>query len=102
MKNLTMIIHADVEQMLADVLRGMDRIPGFTFTHVQGHGPQDESDPALSARDRVVGYTPHVRVDILLEDRDVDTVLERLRTLNGGMAGRGIYWVSDVIHQGRL
>lgn len=102
MRKLTLIVHADVEQALADVLRGMDRITGFTFTHVEGHGPQDESDPALSARDRVVGYTPHVRVDIVLEDADVDAVLERLRMLNGGMAGRGMYWVSDVVRQGRL
>jgi nitrogen regulatory protein P-II 1 len=101
MKKLTLIVHADVEQPLSDVLRGIDGITGFTFTHVEGHGPQDESDPALSARDRVVGYTPHVRVDIVLDDEDVDVVLGRLRALNGGMAGRGVYWVSAVEY-GRL
>lgn len=102
MKNLTLIVHADIQQALADVLRGLKQVSGFTFTHVQGHGPQDEHDPMLSARDRVVGYTPHGRVDIVLDDNDVDAVLHALREPHGGLAGRGVYWVTDVIKQGRL
>ena len=102
MKNLTLIVHADIEQALADVLRGFKQVSGFTFSHVEGHGAQDERDPALSARDRVVGYTPHVRVDIVLKGEDVDAVLEALQTSNSGVAGRCVYWVTDVARQGRL
>ncbi|MEW6330478.1 MAG: DUF3240 family protein [Pseudomonadota bacterium] len=102
MRKLTLIVHADVEQALADVLRGMDEVTGFTFTRVEGHGAQDERDPQLSARDRVVGYTPHVRVDIVLEDQDVDNVLETLERSHCGMTGRCVYWVSKVERHGRL
>ncbi len=102
MKNLTLIVHADIKQALADTLRGLKTVQGFTFTHVEGHGPQDERDPALSARDRVVGYTPHVRVDIVLDDRDVDKVLQALRESNCGVVGRGVYWVADIVRQGHL
>lgn len=102
MKNLTLIVHADIRQALADVLRGLKEVEGFTFTSVEGHGPQDEHDPQLSARDRVVGYTPHVRVDLVLNDKDVDKVLQALREGNCGVAWRGIYWVADVLRQGRL
>jgi nitrogen regulatory protein P-II 1 len=102
MKNLTLIVHADIRQALADVLRGLGAVEGFTFTSVEGHGPQDERDPQLSARDRVVGYTPHVRVDIVLDDKDVDKVLQALRESSCGVAGRGVYWVTDVLRQGRL
>ena len=102
MKNLTLIVHADIRQALADVLRGMKEIEGFTFTTVEGHGPQDEHDPQLSARDRVVGYTPHARVDIVLNDEDVDKVLSALRESNCGVAGRGVYWIVNVLRQGRL
>jgi nitrogen regulatory protein P-II 1 len=102
MNNLTLVVHADVRQALADVLRGLKEVEGFTFTSVEGHGPQDENDPQLSARDRVVGYTPHVRMDIVLHDKDVDKVLQALREGNCGVAGRGIYWVADVLRQGRL
>ncbi len=101
MKKLTLVVHADVKQSLADVLRGLPEVSGFTFIHVEGHGPQDERDPALSARDRVVGYTPHARVDIVLEDDAVETVLAAVRH-HGGVTGRGAYWVTSVKNFGRL
>ncbi len=102
MKNLTLIVHADVQQALADTLRSIKQASGFTFTPVEGHGAQDGRDPTLSERDRVVGYTPQVRVDILLEDGDVEVVLQMLRTADCGLAGRGVYWILPVEKQGRL
>ncbi len=102
MKKLSLIVHADIEQTLADMLRGLKQVSGFTFIHVEGHGAQNERDPAVSARDLVVGYTPHVRVDIVLEDADVDTVLDALRKSQCGVAGRGHYWITRVEREGRL
>ncbi|HQS59813.1 MAG: hypothetical protein B7Y56_15455 [Gallionellales bacterium 35-53-114] len=102
MKMLTLIVFADVKQLLADTLRGLKQVQGFTFTHVEGHGTQDSRDPALSARDHVVGYVPHVRVDIILEDKDVADVLDALRKSQCGLAGRGHYWVTEVERQGAL
>lgn len=102
MKQLTLIVHADSEQALADTLRALPQAPGFTFTRVEGHGAQDERDAFLSARDRVVGYAPHVRVDILLEDTDVDAVLRSLRQRQSGVVGQGMYWVTPVDKHGRL
>jgi len=102
MKNLTLIVHSDIKQALADVLRGLKEVEGFTFTPVEGHGPQDERGTFLSARDRVVGYVPHVRVDILLEDAVVDDVLNALQQSQSGVAGRCVYWVTTVARQGRL
>ena len=102
MKHLTLIIHTNVQQDLADQLRSLEQVPGFTFSHVEGHGVQVEHDPFLSARDKVVGYTPRVRVDILLEDSDVDSVLEILRSTTHGIEGHGIYWVTAVEQNGRL
>ena len=101
MKVLTLIIHKNAQQDLADHLRALDQVPGFTFSHVEGHGVQVENDPFLSMRDKVVGYTPRVRVDILLEDTNVDAVLAALR--NGhDFKGEGVYWVSPVEQSGRL
>ena len=101
MKNVTLVVHAEIEQALADLLRALPAISGFTFTHVEGHGTQDENDPALSARDRVVGYTPHVRVDIVVADEDVDPLLNALRESRAGLAGRSVYWITPVEY-GRL
>lgn len=102
MKMLTLIVYADVKQQLADILRGLKPAQGFTFSHVEGHGTQDSRDPTLSARDLVVGYVPHVRVDIILEDKDVVDVLDALRKRQCGLAGRGHYWITEVERQGQL
>jgi len=102
MKHLTLIIHTNVQQDLSDQLRSLDQISGFTFSHVEGHGVQVESDPFLSARDKVVGYTPRIRVDILLEDNTVDLVLDALRNLTNGIKNQGIYWITTVEKSGRL
>lgn len=102
MKHLTLIIHTNIQQELADQLRGMEQLSGFTFSHVEGHGVQVENDPFLSARDKVVGYTPRVRVDILLEDDNVEPVLGALRKTTAGLEGNGIYWVTAVEQNGRL
>ena len=102
MKKLALIIHMNAQQDLADRLRAMEHVSGFTFSNVEGHGVQVEHDPFLSARDRVVGYTPRVRVDILLEDVDVDAVLDTLRSTRNGVDGQGIYWITAVEKSGRL
>ena len=100
MKHLTLMIHTNVQQNLADQLRSLAQVTGFTFSHAQGHGVQLESDPLLSARDKVVGYTPRVRVDILLEDGDVESVLDTLRKTTYGVERNGIYWVTAVEQSG--
>ena len=102
MKHLTLIIHTNVQQAMADQLRSLEQVSGFTFSHAEGHGVEVESDPFLSARDKVVGYTSRIRVDILLEDGDVDFVLESLRKTTYGVEGQGIYWVTAVEQSGHL
>lgn len=102
MKNLTLVIHINIQQDLADQLRNMEQVSGFTFSHAEGHGVQAENDPFLSARDKVVGYTPKMRVDILLQDSDVDTVLGLLRGSKHGIEGQGIYWITAIEKSGQL
>lgn len=101
MKNLTLIVHHNAQQDVADRLRGLRQVQGFTFSPAEGHGTQAD-DPFLSARDQVVGYVPRVRVDILLEDAAVDGVLAALRGAETGPAGQGVYWVTEVAESGRL
>ena len=102
MKILTLIINTNAQQELADQLRTLEQVSGFTFSHVEGHGAQVESDPFLSARDKVVGYTPRVRVDILLEDTNVDLVLASLCKAENCTTSQGVYWVTPVEKGGVL
>lgn len=99
MKNFVLIIHASLQQDLADELRQL--VSGFTFSHVEGHGRHSEYDTTLSARDKVVGFIPRVRVDILLEDAEVETVLERVKKIPG-IKGHGVYWVNNVHQHGHM
>ena len=102
MKILVLIVHSNNQQDLADLLRGLSQIQGFTFSHVEGHGVQEAHDPFLSARDKVVGYVPRVRVDILLEGSHVDGVLAAIRAISKGDSELGVFWVNDVKDSGRL
>jgi nitrogen regulatory protein P-II 1 len=102
MKLLTLIVHTDVQQDLVKLLRDLDEVSGFTFTHVEGHGEENENDKFLSARDKVVGFAPRIHTELLLEDNDVDTVLATLRDKEHNIAGQGIYWVTSVEKGGHL
>jgi nitrogen regulatory protein PII len=50
----------------------------------------------------VIGYVPHARVDIVLEDENVETVIETLRRSGCGVAGRCLHWVTEVTRYGPL
>ena len=102
MKRLTLIVHTDVQQDLTNHLRSMEKVPGFTFSRVEGHGVHGEKDSFLEARDEVVGHKPRVQVHVFLEDADVHFVLNELRKTTHGVEGEGIYWVSAVDRYGRL
>ncbi|NWF37974.1 DUF3240 domain-containing protein [Mariprofundus sp. NF] len=103
MKSLTIIIHTDDQQDLTNQLRTIEQVEGFTLNHIEGHGIESERDPFLSARDDVVGASPRVRVDIVLEDSDLDTVLNVLRDAKeNGKMNDAYYWVSPVEQEGHL
>ena len=102
MKHLSLIIHTNVQQDMTDQLRSIEQVSGFTFSLAEGHGVEVDNDDFLSARDKVVGHTPRIRVDILLEDDDVYSVLDTLRSTTDGVEGHGIYWVTAVEQNGRL
>lgn len=102
MKLLTLVVHTNVQQDLTTVLRNLDPVSGFTFSHVEGHGIEVDKDPFLSARDNTVGFVPRIRADILLEDADVDAVLTVLGDKEHNITGQGVYWVTPVEKGGHL
>ncbi len=101
MKKFSMIVHSSLQQTLADFLRNM-QLDSFMFSHIEEHSRQQEHDALLSARDKVVGYVPKVRVDVLLESDRIDTLLHELRNSNVSFNGKGAYWVIDIEQSGEL
>ncbi len=101
MKKLSIVVHTSLQQELADCLRSL-KLDSFMFSHIEEHSSQLKQDAFLSARDKVVGYVPKVRVDVLLEDVRAKNLLDELRGSNISFAGKGIYWVSEVDESGDL
>lgn len=100
MKCLTITAHTDDQQDLTDLLNGAEQVQGFTLTHVEGHGAESEKDAFLSSREKVVGSSPRIQLDIILQDNDVSTVLD---TLRGTVKAGSIYYrLTDVEQNGHL
>ena len=72
------------------------------FTHIEEHSSQHKHDAFLSARDKVVGYVPKVRVDVILEEERAKTLLDELKGSRVSFGGKGIYWICDVDESGEL
>ncbi len=100
MKKLSMVVHSSLQQELADCLRGL-QLETFMFSHIEEHSGQLEHDPFLSARDRVVGFVPQVRVDVIIEDERARSLLDEIRS-SCGFGGKGLYWITDVEEAGEL
>jgi len=100
MKKLSMVVHSSLQQDLADCLRGL-RLETFMFSHIEEHSAQLEHDAFLSARDRVVGYVPQVRVDVIIEDGRARSLLDEIRG-SCRFSGKGIYWITDIEESGEL
>lgn len=101
MKKFSMIIHSSQQQALADILRGL-QLESFMFSHIEEHSSQDERDGFLSARDRVEGYVPKVRLDIILEDVRAATFIDEIRNSIFPCGGNNIYWITDLEKAGKL
>ncbi len=101
MKKLSMVVHESLQQSLADYLRSQ-QIKTFIFNHIEQHSSQVEQDVFLSARDKVVGYVPKVRVDIILHDENIKQLLENIKNSDTSFKGKGNYWVTDVKEFGEL
>lgn len=101
MKKLSMVVHSSLQMELADCLRNL-QVENFMFSHIEQHCMQNEQDPFLSARDKVVGYVPQVRVDVLLTDDRARSLLEELRSAGCPFTGKGIYWITELEEYGEL
>ena len=101
MKKLSMVVHTSLQQELADLLRSL-QLNSFMFSHIEEHSSQLEQDAFLSARDKVVGYVPKVRVDVLLENVRAQTLLDEIRNSNISFKSKAMYWITEVEESGEL
>lgn len=101
MKKVSIVVHTSLQQELADLLRSL-QLESFMFSHIEEHSSQLEQDAFLSARDKVVGYVPKVRVDVILEDERARTFMSEIQSSNISFKGKGMYWITEVEESGVL
>ncbi|RDH84814.1 MAG: hypothetical protein DIZ80_04945 [endosymbiont of Galathealinum brachiosum] len=101
MKKLSMVVHESLQQTLADYLRSQ-KLDTFMFNHIEEHSSNLEKDSFLSARDKVVGYVPQVRLDIILSKDEIKSLLDNIRKSDCAFKGKGIYWITDIDEFGVL
>ena len=76
-------------------------VPGITVSEVQGFGRQRGHTEVYRGAEYTVDFVPKVRIEILVEDGDLDAVVETItEAARTGKIGDGKVWtvpVDDVI-----
>ena len=94
---LNLVCPLQVEEKLLDVLLDTEEADVFTTTHVDSHGARGTR---LSTKEQVMGRSQATQVRVLLTQRSLTHLLERLRM---EFAGAGIrYWASPVALEGEI
>jgi nitrogen regulatory protein P-II 1 len=72
-------------------------VTGMTVTEVQGFGRQSGHTEVYRGAEYTIDFVPKVRIEILVDDGDVQRVTEKLvETARTGKIGDGKVWVVPV------
>lgn len=96
MKIITFVIHEAAQQNLLDKLAEFQEIKGCFVTPVHGYFEAIGQNPFETQKDLVDGFTPRVRIEVLIEKERVKPLLEGLLSCLSCAKGRGIWWVKGV------
>ena len=78
-------------------------VQGMTVSEVQGFGRQRGHTEVYRGAEYTVDFMPKVRLEILVDDGDVDRVVQQLlTTANTGKIGDGKVWVLPVENVWRI
>ena len=82
----------DVKEAVKDL-----GVQGLTVSDVQGFGRQRGHTEVYRGAEYTIDFVPKVRIEILVDDADVDRVAQRLvETARTGKIGDGKVWVVPV------
>jgi nitrogen regulatory protein P-II 1 len=71
-------------------------VTGMTVTEVQGFGRQAGHTEVYRGAEYTIDFVPKVRIEVLADDGDVDSLVEVLTTAaRTGKIGDGKIWVTD-------
>lgn len=101
MKQLSLVFNKSKQNEMVGLLQTISKVNAYTVFHGEGHFPGNIA-PFESVRDEVMGFVPRIRIDLLLEDADVDSVLNKIKDCAICNSHGGVYWISPVDRMGQL
>jgi len=96
MKLVTAVVKPHRIEEVKEALRELG-IGGLTTTDVEGFGRQRGHTEVYRGAEYQVDFVPKVKVEIVVDDRDLDGVVEAIvKAARTGKIGDGKLWVSEV------
>ena len=96
MKLISAIIKPFKLDDVKEALRGLG-VAGMTVSEVQGFGRQRGHTEVYRGAEYTVEFLPKIRVDVLIDEIDVDKVVDAVVTASRtGKIGDGKVWVTSV------
>lgn len=96
MKLITTIIKPFKLDDVKDALKSAG-VQGMTVSEVRGFGRQGGHSETYRGSEYVIDFVPKVRIEIVVDDTAVDSVVETIRTsANTGKIGDGKIWITDI------
>ena len=96
MKLITAIVKPFKLDDVKDALKAIG-IQGITVSEVRGFGRQGGHSETYRGAEYTIEFVPKVRLELVIEDNDVDNVISAIRTAaNTGKIGDGKVWITSV------
>ena len=96
MKLITAIVKPFKLDDVKDALNAIG-IQGMTVSEVRGFGRQGGHSETYRGAEYTIEFVPKVRLELVIEDNDVDNVISAIRTAaNTGKIGDGKVWITSV------
>ena len=96
MKLITAIVKPFKLDDVKDALKAIG-IQGMTVSEVRGFGRQGGHSETDRGAEYTIEFVPKVRLELVIEDNDVDNVISAIRTAaNTGKIGDGKVWITSV------
>ena len=96
MKLITAIVKPFKLDDVKDALKAIG-IQGMTVSEVRGFGRQGGHSETYRGAEYTIEFEPKVRLELVIEDNDVDNVISAIRTAaNTGKIGDGKVWITSV------
>jgi len=95
-KLITAIVKPFKLDDVKDALKAIG-IQGMTVSEVRGFGRQGGHSETYRGAEYTIEFVPKVRLELVIEDNDVDNVITAIRTAaNTGKIGDGKVWITSV------